>query len=134
ARRKEMKILEDIRCFNGRQLRVQHASMSCHCDMTFSIFLPPQAEKQKVPVVWWLSGLTCTDQNFVTKAGAQRVAAELGVAVVAPDTSPRGEVVPGDPEGAWDCGWGAGFYVDATQPPWNAHYQMYRYVLEEDRK
>lgn len=126
-----MKILEDTRCFDGRQLRVQHASSTCHCDMTFSIYLPPQAEKQKVPVVWWLSGLTCTDQNFVTKAGAQRVAAELGVAVVAPDTSPRGEGVPGDSDSGWDFGIGAGFYVNATQAPFDRHYHMYDYVQQE---
>ena len=126
-----MKILEDTRCFDGRQLRVQHASSTCRCDMTFSIYLPPQAEKQKVPVVWWLSGLTCTDQNFVTKAGAQRVAAELGIAVVAPDTSPRGEGVPGDPDSGWDFGIGAGFYVNATQAPFDRHYHMYDYVQQE---
>lgn len=126
-----MKILEDVRCFDGRQLRVQHVSESCRCEMVFSVFLPPQAEKQKVPLVWWLSGLTCTDQNFVTKAGAQRVAAELGVAVVAPDTSPRGDGVPGDPAGSWDFGLGAGFYVNATQAPFDRHYRMYDYVQRE---
>ena len=126
-----MKILEDIRCFDGRQLRVQHASSSCQCDMIFSLFLPPQAAKQEVPVVWWLSGLTCTDQNFVTKAGAQRVASELGLAIVAPDTSPRGDGVPGDPAGSWDFGLGAGFYVNATQSPFDRHYRMYDYVQQE---
>jgi S-formylglutathione hydrolase len=126
-----MKILEDIHCFDGRQLRVQHASDSCQCDMIFSLFLPPQAAQQKVPVVWWLSGLTCTDQNFVTKAGAQRVASELGLAVVAPDTSPRGDGVPGDPAGSWDFGLGAGFYVNATQSPFDRHYRMYDYVQKE---
>lgn len=126
-----MKILEDIRCFDGRQLRVQHASSSCQCDMIFSLFLPPQAAKRKVPVVWWLSGLTCTDQNFVTKAGAQRVASELGLAIVAPDTSPRGDGVPGDPAGSWDFGLGAGFYVNATQPPFDRHYRMFDYVRQE---
>ena len=83
--------------------------------MTFSIFLPPQVEQGKVPLVYWLSGLTCTDENFVAKAGAQRYAAELGLAIVAPDTSPRGEGVPDDPDGAWDFGLGAGFYVNATR-------------------
>ena len=126
-----MQILEDIRCFDGRQLRVQHASVSCQCDMIFSVFLPPQAATQKVPVVWWLSGLTCTDQNFVTKAGAQRVASELGLAIIAPDTSPRGEGVPGDPAGSWDFGLGAGFYVNATQVPFSRHYQMFDYVRQE---
>ena len=95
------------KCFDGRQLRYSHASRVLGCDMTFSIFLPPQAEQGKVPVVYWLSGLTCTDENFVAKAGAQRYAAELGLAVVAPDTSPRGEGVPDDPDGAWDFGLGA---------------------------
>lgn len=126
-----MQILEDIRCFDGRQLRVQHASQACACDMIFSVYLPPHAATRKVPVLWWLSGLTCTDQNFVTKAGAQRMAAELGIAIVAPDTSPRGEGVPGDPAARWDFGLGAGFYVDATQAPFDRHYRMYRYVQQE---
>ena len=126
-----MQILEDIRCFDGRQLRVQHTSQVCGVDMIFSVFLPPHAEAKKVPVLWWLSGLTCTDQNFVTKAGAQRVAAELGIAIVMPDTSPRGDGVPGDPEGSWDFGLGAGFYVDASQAPFDRHYRMYSYVQQE---
>lgn len=126
-----MDIIEDVLCFGGRQLRVKHTSESCHCDMVFSVFLPPQAEQGKVPVVWWLSGLTCNDQNFVTKAGAQRVAAELGVAIVAPDTSPRGNGVADDPDGAWDFGLGAGFYVNATQAPYDRHYRMYDYVQAE---
>jgi S-formylglutathione hydrolase len=100
--------------------------------MQFSVYLPPQAQAgQRVPVVYWLSGLTCTDQNFATKAGAQRVAAELGVAVVLPDTSPRGEDVPDDADKAYDFGLGAGFYVDATEVPWHAHYKMYSYVVDE---
>ncbi len=124
------KIGENI-CFGGRQLRFSHASDVLACEMNFSIYLPPQAEQGKVPVLYWLSGLTCTDENFVTKAGAQRYAAEHGIAVVAPDTSPRGEGVPDDPEGAWDFGLGAGFYVNATQPPWAQHYRMYDYVVTE---
>jgi S-formylglutathione hydrolase len=119
------------RCFGGQQLRYRHTSKVLGCDMTFSVFLPPQAESAKVPVVYWLSGLTCTDENFVTKAGAQRYAAELGLAIVAPDTSPRGEGVPDDPEGAWDFGLGAGFYVNATREPWARHYRMYDYVVDE---
>ena len=115
-------------CFGGQQLRYSHGSDVLACDMTFSIYLPPQAEQGKVPVLYWLSGLTCTDENFVTKAGAQRYAAEQGIAIVAPDTSPRGEGVPDDPEGAYDFGLGAGFYVNATQAPWNQHYRMYDYV------
>jgi S-formylglutathione hydrolase len=118
-------------CFGGQQLRYRHASNTLDCDMTFSVFLPPQAEAGEVPVVYWLSGLTCTDENFVTKAGAQRYAAELGVAVVAPDTSPRGDGVPDDPDGAYDFGLGAGFYVNATQEPWRRHYRMYDYVVDE---
>jgi S-formylglutathione hydrolase len=97
--------------------------------MTFSIYLPPATGP--VPVLWWLSGLTSTDENFVLKAGAQRYAAEHGVAIVCPDTSPRGEGVPGDPDGAWDFGHGAGFYVDATEEPWRRHYRMNTYVTEE---
>ena len=119
------------KCFGGQQLRFRHASGVLGCDMTFSVYLPPQAEEGVVPVLYWLSGLTCTDENFVTKAGAQRYAAEHGIAVVAPDTSPRGEGVPDDPEGAYDFGLGAGFYVNATQAPWSEHYRMYDYVTEE---
>jgi S-formylglutathione hydrolase len=126
-----METLSAARCFDGRQLQLRHRSEACDCDMTFSVFLPPQAERGPVPVVWWLSGLTCTDQNFVTKAGAQRYAAEHGLALVAPDTSPRGEQVPGDPDGRWDFGLGAGFYVDATEAPWSRNYRMYTYVTEE---
>ena len=95
------------------------------------VFLPPQAESGPVPVIYWLSGLTCTDENFVTKAGAQRYAAEHGIAVVAPDTSPRGDGVADDPEGAYDFGLAAGFYVNATQAPWSAHYHMYDYIVDE---
>lgn len=119
------------RCFGGQQLRFSHASSVLSCDMTFSIFLPPQAEQGKVPVLYWLSGLTCTDENFVTKAGAQRYAAEHGIAVVTPDTSPRGEGVADDTEGAYDFGLGAGFYVNATQEPWSRHYRMYDYIVTE---
>lgn len=119
------------RCFGGRQLRYQHASEVLACDMTFSIYLPPQAEQGPVPLLYWLSGLTCTDENFVTKAGAQRYAAQQGIAIVAPDTSPRGDGVADDPEGAYDFGLGAGFYVNATQAPWADHYRMYDYIVEE---
>lgn len=117
--------------FGGQQLRFKHPSRSLNCDMTFSVFLPSAAESQKVPVIYWLSGLTCTDENFVTKAGAQQYAEKYGVALVAPDTSPRGERVPDDPDAAYDFGLGAGFYVDATQAPWSTHYHMYSYVTEE---
>lgn len=119
------------RCFGGRQLRFRHRSAVLDCDMLFAVYLPPQAEQGEVPVLYWLSGLTCTDENFVTKAGAQRYAAEHGIAIVAPDTSPRGEGVPDDPEGAYDFGLGAGFYVNATEQPWSGHYRMYDYVVGE---
>jgi S-formylglutathione hydrolase len=118
-------------CFGGQQLRFRHRSSSLGCDMQFSVYLPPAATQQAVPVLYWLSGLTCTDENFVHKAGAQRYAAEHGIAIVAPDTSPRGDGVPDDPDAAWDFGLGAGFYLNATQEPWRKHYQMYEYVLNE---
>ena len=126
-----METIAENRCFGGRQLRCSHRSEVLDCDMTFAIYLPPQAEEGTMPVLYWLSGLTCTDENFVTKAGAQRYAAEHGIAVVAPDTSPRGEGVPDDPEGAYDFGLGACFYVNATQAPWSNHYRMYDYVTAE---
>lgn len=126
-----METISNIRSFSGQQLQIRHQSNTTNCEMTFSIFLPPQAESRAVPVLYWLSGLTCTDQNFVTKAGAQKLAAELGLAMVCPDTSPRGKRVPDDPEGAWDFGLGAGFYVNATQAPWAEHYQMHDYVVHE---
>ena len=119
------------RCFDGLQQRYQHHSQALDCDMVFSVFLPPQAADGPVPLIYWLSGLTCTDQNFVQKAGAQRYAAERGVAIVAPDTSPRGDNVPDDPEQSWDFGSGAGFYLNATQAPYAAHYHMYDYVVTE---
>jgi S-formylglutathione hydrolase len=126
-----MQQIAENRCFDGRQLRFSHGSGVLGCDMNFSVFLPAAAERGKVPVLYWLSGLTCTDENFVTKAGAQQYAALHGVAIVAPDTSPRGDGVPDDPEGAYDFGLGAGFYVNATEPPWSQHYHMYDYVVNE---
>ena len=123
--------ISNIKCIGGRQLKLSHQSNVLSCEMTFSVYLPPEAEEKPVPLIYWLSGLTCTDDNFVQKAGAQRYAAEAGVAIVCPDTSPRGEDVPDDPEGAYDFGLGAGFYVDATQQPWRKHYQMYSYITEE---
>ena len=99
--------------------------------MHFSVFLPPQAKHSDVPQLYWLSGLTCTDENFVQKAGAQRYAAERGVVVIAPDTSPRGEHIPDDAQAAWNFGLGAGFYVDATEQPWADNYQMYSYITAE---
>ena len=117
--------------FGGQQLRYKHQSTSLNCEMTFSIYLPPQAQNQSVPVLYWLSGLTCSDENFVQKAGAQQFAAKLGLAIVCPDTSPRGDYVPDDPEYAYDMGLGAGFYINATQEPWVEHYHMYDYVVDE---
>ncbi|PCJ24023.1 MAG: S-formylglutathione hydrolase [SAR86 cluster bacterium] len=121
-------------CFGGEQLRFKHFSASLLCEMTFSIYLPQQLATgvdTKLPVLYWLSGLTSTDENFLQKAGAQKIASELGLVLVCPDTSPRGDEVPDDPEGAYDFGLGAGFYVNATEEPWKKHYQMYDYVVEE---
>jgi len=118
--------------FGGSNEQYSHYSEVLDCQMRFAIYLPPQAlAGEKVPVLYWLSGLTCTDENFMHKAGAQRVAAELGIAIVAPDTSPRGEGVADDPDAAYDFGLGAGFYVNATQAPWDKHYHMYDYVVKE---
>ena len=116
-------------CFGGWQDVYEHVSATLGCTMRFAIFLPPQAVDGPVPVLYWLSGLTCTEQNFIQKAGAQRYAAEHGIAIVCPDTSPRGDDVA-DAEG-YDLGKGAGFYVDAIQAPWAAHYRMYSYVVDE---
>ncbi len=126
-----MQKISDNRCFGGKQQRYQHHSSCLNCEMTFSVYLPPLTETEKVPVIFWLSGLTCSDENFVQKAGAQRYASEQGVAIIVPDTSPRGETVPDDPEHDWDFGIGAGFYVNATREPWQKHYQMYDYVCTE---
>lgn len=126
-----MKILSSVKSFNGQQIQFQHTSEVTSCEMQASIYLPPQAQSAPIPVLYWLSGLTCTDQNFVTKAGAQAYAAKYGIAIVCPDTSPRGEGVPDDPEQAWDFGLGAGFYVNATADPWKKHYQMYDYIVHE---
>ncbi|WP_217904887.1 S-formylglutathione hydrolase [Marinobacter lutaoensis] len=122
--------LSSHKSFDGWHKQYKHYSETLSCPMRFAIYLPPQtAQGEKVPVLYWLSGLTCTDENFMQKAGAHRIAAELGIALVAPDTSPRGEAVADD-EG-YDLGQGAGFYVNATQAPWNRHYHMYDYVLQE---
>ncbi|HTI88372.1 MAG TPA: S-formylglutathione hydrolase [Alphaproteobacteria bacterium] len=118
-------------CFGGMQVVYRHASQATGTPMRFAAYLPPQASTRPCPVVWFLSGLTCTEENFTTKAGAQRVAAELGLILIAPDTSPRGADVPADPDGAYDFGLGAGFYLDATQEPWSRHYRMASYVADE---
>ena len=124
-----MELLEEHHCYEGRQQRWRHDSTVLNCAMTFSIFLPPVDETAKPPVLYWLSGLTCNDENFTTKAGAQRVAAELGIALVMPDTSPRGDDVADD--AGYDLGKGAGFYLNATQQPWASHYRMYDYLRDE---
>ena len=116
--------------FGGWHKQYNHYSKTVNGTMRFAIYLPPQvANGEKVPVLYWLSGLTCSDENFMQKAGAQRIAAELGMAIVAPDTSPRGEEVANDD--GYDLGQGAGFYVNATQAPWNKHFQMYDYIVNE---
>ena len=125
-----MERIEQRASFGGWQEVWKHSSSSLQCEMKLAVYLPPAALKgEKCPVLYWLSGLTCTEQNFITKAGAQRYAAEHGIAIVCPDTSPRGEDVA-DAEG-YDLGKGAGFYVNATQAPWAAHYQMHDYVVDE---
>ncbi|WP_395540825.1 S-formylglutathione hydrolase [Neotabrizicola sp. sgz301269] len=124
-----MKTLSENRCFGGMQGVYSHASTATGTEMTFGLFLPAEAEEGAVPVLWYLSGLTCTHENAMVKAGAQRWAAEAGIALVFPDTSPRGEGVANDP--AYDLGQGAGFYVNATQTPWAPHFRMWDYVSEE---
>jgi S-formylglutathione hydrolase len=127
-----LKEISKQKVFDGWHQQFSHYSSNTNCTMRFGIFLPPQAnEKNKVPVVYWLSGLTCTDENFMQKAGALKKAAELGIAIVAPDTSPRGEDIPDDPKKSYDLGLGAGFYVNSTQEPWRENYHMYSYVVDE---
>ena len=127
-----LEIVSSNKSFGGWHKRYRHRSSSLNCDMVFAVYLPPQAEQgAKLPVLYWLSGLTCTDENFMQKAGAQRMAAELGLIIIAPDTSPRGEGVADDANGAYDFGLGAGFYVNATQEPFASHYRMYDYVVQE---
>jgi len=124
-----MQTVSENMCFGGVQGVYTHASTACSCDMTFGLFLPPQAADGPVPVLWYLSGLTCTHENAMTKAGAQGWAAEAGIALVFPDTSPRGDDVADDE--AYDLGKGAGFYVNATEAPWAPHFNMWDYVAEE---
>jgi S-formylglutathione hydrolase len=125
-----MKKVSSQKAFDGHLNRYQHRSEVLDCDMIFGAYLPPQAEAGPVPVLWWLSGLTCTDENFMQKAGAQKLAAELGMAIICPDTSPRGTDLPGEHE-SYDLGSGAGFYVNASEAPWSSHYRMYDYVTQE---
>ncbi|MBE0412367.1 S-formylglutathione hydrolase [Yoonia sp.] len=124
-----MQTISENRCFGGTQGVYSHTSAACNCDMTFAVFLPEEAAHGPVPVLWFLSGLTCTHENAMTKAGAQAWAAEQGIALVFPDTSPRGDAVANDD--AYDLGQGAGFYIDATQSPWDRHFKMWTYVAEE---
>jgi S-formylglutathione hydrolase len=124
-------VIATSRCFGGTQYTFRHRSEMTGTDMRFAAFVPPQSETGKVPVLWFLAGLTCTEENFTVKAGAQRVASELGLILVAPDTSPRGEGVPDDPDGAYDFGIGAGFYLDATHEPWARNYRMESYIMRE---
>lgn len=127
-----IEMISQAKTFGGWHKQYTHQSSSLNCAMRFAIYLPPQASPDnKVPVIYWLSGLTCTDENFMQKAGALRIAAELGVAIVAPDTSPRGDDVPDDADATYDFGLGAGFYLNATQAPWDKHYHMYDYVVNE---
>ena len=128
-----LKTLSENRCFGGVQGTYAHESTETGCTMRFGFFLPRQAPARGVPILYWLSGLTCTEENFIVKAGAQRVASDLGIALVVPDTSPRGLGIPGE-AASYDFGLGAGFYVDATEAPWSKGYRMYSYVVRELRE
>ncbi|MEP0868324.1 S-formylglutathione hydrolase [Trichocoleus desertorum AS-A10] len=123
-------VINQYHCFDGTVGFYSHPSSTCNGEMKFAVYQPPQAKTEPVPVLYFLSGLTCTEENFITKAGAQQFAAKHGVMLVAPDTSPRNTGIPGEDED-WDFGTGAGFYVDATQKPWSQHYRMYSYITEE---
>jgi S-formylglutathione hydrolase len=124
------KLLSEHRCFGGMQRFLEHPSREIGLPMRFSIYLPPQAAIGKVPALMYLAGLTCNEETFMVKAGAQRMAADLGIALIAPDTSPRGANVPGEAE-SWDFGVGAGFYLDATEAPWAGHWRMESWLIEE---
>lgn len=124
-----MDITAENRAFDGRQIVATHASEACGCDMTFGLYLPPEAAEGPVPLIWFLSGLTCTHENAMTKAGAQAWCAAHGIAMVFPDTSPRGANLADDTD--FDLGQGAGFYIDATEPPWAPNFRMERYITEE---
>uniref|UniRef100_A0A7S2UZ85 S-formylglutathione hydrolase n=1 Tax=Fibrocapsa japonica TaxID=94617 RepID=A0A7S2UZ85_9STRA len=125
-----LEVKKEWKCFGGTLKQLTHQSEAVGTPMRFSIFLPPQAESSPVPVLYYLSGLTCTDENFTQKGGAYRLASKLGIAVVAPDTSPRGAGIEGEDSG-WDFGTGAGFYLNALQPGWKDHYRMYDYITKE---
>jgi S-formylglutathione hydrolase len=125
-----LRLVSEHKCFEGKQYFYAHDSRECRTEMKFSVYVPPQAQAGRVPVLYYLAGLTCTEETFMIKAGAQRLAAAHGLMLVAPDTSPRSPRLPGD-DASWDFGLAAGFYVDATQAPWSAHYRMYSYVTRE---
>lgn len=125
-----LKLVSSAKCFGGLQKVFEHTSEVLKCTMKFAVFLPSKSDSARVPVLYWLSGLTCTEQNFITKAGAQRYAEEYGIAIVSPDTSPRGCNIEGEEEN-WDFGTGAGFYVNATQEKWKTNYNMFSYVTKE---
>ena len=125
-----METLSTEKSFDGVQGVYRHAASQTACDMTFAVYIPPQAEAAPVPVLWYLSGLTCTHANVMEKGEYRRVAAELGLAIIAPDTSPRGADVPDEPDN-WQFGSGAGFYVDASEAPYETHYRMYSYIRDE---
>jgi S-formylglutathione hydrolase len=123
-------VISQNKCFGGTQFIYSHLSQTTHCTMRFGVYLPEEVRQKCIPAIYWLSGLTCTEENFIIKAGAQRIAAKLGIAIVIPDTSPRGIGVPGESEG-YDFGIGAGFYIDATIEPWSQNYRMYSYITKE---
>ncbi|MCF6765937.1 S-formylglutathione hydrolase [Thiotrichales bacterium 19S3-7] len=126
-----MDLVSSTQCFGGSHQRYTHYSDTLNTQMQFAVYLPPQYQNQATPLLYWLSGLTCTDENFMQKAGALKLASELGLAIIAPDTSPRGDNVPDDPQNAYDFGIGAGFYLNALKEPWRENYQMYDYILKE---
>ncbi|MGB3266022.1 MAG: S-formylglutathione hydrolase [Microcoleus sp.] len=127
---KTIELQKEHESFGGKLGFYSHQSSACNSEMKFAVYQPPQAQYQPVPILYFLSGLTCTEENFMAKAGAQQFAAKYGLMLVAPDTSPRDTGIPGEDD-SWDLGSGAGFYVDATATPWNSHYQMYSYVVDE---
>ena len=131
ATKVNLEVISENISFGGQQMRFRHQSMALNCEMTFSIYMPTKAKNTKVPVLYWLSGLTCTDENFVIKAGSQKYAEKYGIAIVCSDTSPRGNNIPDDSDASYDLGLGAGFYLNATQKPWADNYHMYDYLLEE---
>ncbi|MBW4659336.1 MAG: S-formylglutathione hydrolase [Drouetiella hepatica Uher 2000/2452] len=126
----DLTLISETTCFGGTIGFYSHTSKACNGTMKFSVYQPPQAKTRSLPVLYFLSGLTCTEENFMAKAGAQQFAAQHGLVLVAPDTSPRDTGIPGE-DADWDFGTGAGFYVDATTEPWQKHYRMYSYVVEE---